>query len=352
MVPPEGIDKIQPSTLPADFGEWDNGENPETQPADFNGFDRFPGSVAAPKPAAKPAPTRVAVLPAVERPAAPPPPPRRPAKQYPAPEPVFQPPQELDLSDDQDEEDENKGKRTKMFVIAGVAALVLVGGAVGYMKFSSKPATPTQTVVQQTLPLSAANAANPESKPTAATTTATPTTPAQTATTATETAQPEPAASKPSQMINSQLSAPSRISNDLKALGANQAAPTSGFSANGMDMGSGNGVFSPGSGPKVKVESTKKVNISAGIAVGLLIQKTAPVYPPIARSAHVSGTVVLQAMISKSGAVENVRVVSGPPMLRQAAQDAVKNWRYRPYLLDGEPVEVETTVNVVFTLGT
>ena len=55
MVPPEGIDKIQPSTLPADFGEWDNGENPETQPADFDGLDRFPGSVAAPKPAAKPA---------------------------------------------------------------------------------------------------------------------------------------------------------------------------------------------------------------------------------------------------------------------------------------------------------
>jgi protein TonB len=61
--------------------------------------------------------------------------------------------------------------------------------------------------------------------------------------------------------------------------------------------------------------------------------------------------VVLQAVISKTGTIENLRVVSGPPLLQQAALDAVKQWRYRPYLLNGEPIEVETTVNVVFTLG-
>jgi len=60
---------------------------------------------------------------------------------------------------------------------------------------------------------------------------------------------------------------------------------------------------------------------------------------------------VLQAMISKSGTIENLRVVSGPALLQQAALDAVKSWRYRPYLLNNLPVEVETTVNVVFTLG-
>jgi protein TonB len=60
--------------------------------------------------------------------------------------------------------------------------------------------------------------------------------------------------------------------------------------------------------------------------------------------------VVLEATISKSGSIENLRVVSGPAMLRQAALDAVSQWRYRPYLLNGEPVAVETTVNVVFNL--
>jgi len=59
----------------------------------------------------------------------------------------------------------------------------------------------------------------------------------------------------------------------------------------------------------------------------------------------------LQATISKSGTIENLHVVSGPPMLQQAAMDAVRSWRYKPYLLNGDPVEVETQVNVVFNLG-
>jgi len=95
----------------------------------------------------------------------------------------------------------------------------------------------------------------------------------------------------------------------------------------------------------------KKVNISGGVAQGLLLQKTQPTYPPIAKAARVSGTVILQATISKTGTITNLRVLSGPEMLRQAALDAVKTWRYRPYLLNNEPVEVDTTVNVIFTLA-
>jgi protein TonB len=83
----------------------------------------------------------------------------------------------------------------------------------------------------------------------------------------------------------------------------------------------------------------------------MLLQKTVPLYPPIAKAARVSGTVILQATISKTGTIENLRVISGPAMLQQAALDAVKSWRYRPYLLNNDPVEVETTVNVVFSLG-
>jgi protein TonB len=83
----------------------------------------------------------------------------------------------------------------------------------------------------------------------------------------------------------------------------------------------------------------------------MIVLKTQPVYPPIAKAARVSGTVVLQATISKTGAIENLHVISGPQMLVQAAQDAVRQWRYKPYLFNGEPVDVETTVNVIFSLG-
>jgi protein TonB len=110
-------------------------------------------------------------------------------------------------------------------------------------------------------------------------------------------------------------------------------------------------VFTGQNGPKVKVAAPSKISISAGVAGGLLLQKTAPAYPQIAREARVSGTVVIQATISKTGVIQNLRAVSGPTMLRQAALDAVKNWRYKPYLLDGDPVDVETTVSVTFSLG-
>jgi TonB family protein len=95
----------------------------------------------------------------------------------------------------------------------------------------------------------------------------------------------------------------------------------------------------------------RQVKITAGVAQGMLISKQTPVYPRIAKAARVSGTVVLQATISKTGSVENLRVISGPAMLQQSAMDAVKNWRYRPYLLNGEAVQVETTVNVMYSLG-
>jgi protein TonB len=96
------------------------------------------------------------------------------------------------------------------------------------------------------------------------------------------------------------------------------------------------------------VKTTVRVPSSAEEA--LLIRKTIPVYPRIGLAAHAEGTVVLAATISKTGTIENLRVVSGHPLLQRAALDAVSTWRYRPYLLNGEPVEVETTVDVIFAL--
>ena len=92
-------------------------------------------------------------------------------------------------------------------------------------------------------------------------------------------------------------------------------------------------------------------HVSTGVMMGYLIFKAVPTYPAIARAVHLGGRVVLQATISKNGAIENLHVLSGPAMLQQAAIDAVQQWRYRPYLLNGDPVEVETTVNVDFTLN-
>ena len=97
-------------------------------------------------------------------------------------------------------------------------------------------------------------------------------------------------------------------------------------------------------------ESTGKraISISSGVAAGMLIKKVDPVYPPIALAARVQGTVVLQAVIGTNGRIENLRVISGPTMLQRAALDAVKQWVYKPCTSDGEPVEVDTTIKLVF----
>ena len=83
----------------------------------------------------------------------------------------------------------------------------------------------------------------------------------------------------------------------------------------------------------------------------LTIHEIKPTYPQIAKAARVQGQVVLQALISKQGTIENLKVMSGHPMLVQSALEAVKQWRYKPYILNGEPVEVDTQVTVNFTLS-
>jgi protein TonB len=93
------------------------------------------------------------------------------------------------------------------------------------------------------------------------------------------------------------------------------------------------------------------VRVSAGVASGRLLTPIRPVYPAIAKAAHIQGTVVVEAVISRTGEVVNARAVSGQPMLVRAALDAITQARYQPYRLNGEAVEVETTINVVFSLN-
>jgi protein TonB len=162
-----------------------------------------------------------------------------------------------------------------------------------------------------------------------------------------------------SEMLNSELLAPNKIPKQIKVVNE-AAAPPSMDGVIGMEnMGSGTpggmgtilGSVDMGTATVVKPETTRKVSVSSGVMAWNLVVKTMPQYPAIPKAAGIQGTVVLQATISKTGSIENLRVISGPPMLQQAAIDAVRTWRYKPYLLNGEPVEVETTINVVFNLG-
>jgi protein TonB len=162
--------------------------------------------------------------------------------------------------------------------------------------------------------------------------------------------------------IDAGLHAPTKIPKEIKMLKEDSAPPpqvagVAGMS--GMSGGSAGGVLGGVMGgvgaaptPVVKVEKPKgPARVSSGVMAGQLLSQTKPTYPPIARAAHVAGAVVLHAMISKTGTVTNLQVISGPEMLRANALDAVRSWRYKPYLLNGEPTEVETTVTVNFNMG-
>ncbi len=100
-----------------------------------------------------------------------------------------------------------------------------------------------------------------------------------------------------------------------------------------------------------KVATPQRVRVSQGVTEGLILKKVQPTYPPLARSARIQGQVVLQAVIGKDGSIQNLRAIQGHPMLTPAAIDAVKQWRYKPYFLNGEPVEVDTQITVNFTLA-
>jgi protein TonB len=157
-------------------------------------------------------------------------------------------------------------------------------------------------------------------------------------------------------MIDNPLAAPTRIPQHIDMSADTGPPPTAidtGLGRTGT--GADNGLFSvlgTATPPAVKPASPKvPVHVSSGVATGQLLAPIQPVYPAIARQARIQGTVVVQAVISKDGRIENVRVISGPPMLQSAAVEAIQRARYRPFMLNGEPVTVETTINVVFTLG-
>jgi protein TonB len=116
-------------------------------------------------------------------------------------------------------------------------------------------------------------------------------------------------------------------------------------------VGSGAGAAPPPPPPPPKAAAPQRIRVGGNVQAANLINQVRPVYPPLAKQARISGTVELSAVIGRDGRVQDLKVIKGHPLLVQAALDAVKNWVYRPTLLNGEPVEVSTTIDVNFTLS-
>src|ERR1700731_4599699 len=165
-----------------------------------------------------------------------------------------------------------------------------------------------------------------------------------------------------SDLVNGQLRSPTKIPQKVQIIKEEEAPPpemASGGVVGGVPGGVPGGQMGGVIGGIIsstpvavpKVATPQRVRVSLGVSQGLLIKKVQPAYPPLARQARIQGTVLLQAEISKDGAIENLRLISGHPMLAPAAIEAVKQWRYKPYMLNGEPVEVETQITVNFTLA-
>jgi protein TonB len=166
-----------------------------------------------------------------------------------------------------------------------------------------------------------------------------------------------------SDIMNGQLRTPSRIPAKVQMLKEAEVPPPSvsggvvGGVPGGVPGGQLGGVIggilsSSSSAPKLSkiVPTVQRVRVSQGVTKGMLIFRIEPTYPTVARLARVQGVVVLTAIIGKDGTIQNLQLVSGHPLLAPAAIEAVKQWRYKPFLLNGQPVEVETTVNVIFQL--
>jgi protein TonB len=163
-------------------------------------------------------------------------------------------------------------------------------------------------------------------------------------------------------IVNGELRTPTKIPKKVQMIKEDEAPPpvaaTTGVVGGvpgGVPGGSMGGVMGSilSATPTVapKIATPQRVRVSSGVSTGMLVRKVPPTYPPLARQARIQGTVILQATISKEGSIENLQLISGHPMLAPAAIEAVKQWKYKPYLLNGEPVEVETQVQVNFTLA-
>lgn len=152
------------------------------------------------------------------------------------------------------------------------------------------------------------------------------------------------------------LMAPKVIPKDVKII-KEEAEPDMGGAVGGVPGGVAGGSMGGviggviGGVPAPPKPAQSRIKVGGNVTAARILNRTNPVYPPLARQTRISGTVRLHAIIAKDGTVQQLEVLSGHPLLVQAALDAVRQWRYQPTLLNGEPVEVDTTVDVIFSLN-
>jgi len=365
MASPAEIVQALPETLPEDFGEWDSGNSAATLSVNSSVSEPATDDGVATKPPAEPASPQFTVLSVLDGSSDTP---RFTAASfYEADEALLRAFRSSGVNKEVPKRTSKKRMTVTVVTVGPILLLLalipwlypsLLPGLVVVKHSIAQLSTATdKNAAVNTLKPSPSKQLTGVAQPSTTAVDALPSTQSETgaepATSATEEATPPQVQSK---MMTDQLAAPNQIPHDIKVVAQDEAPASSSFGGAGMEgLGSSGGnvigsVFGSGNkGPKVKGEAPTKLNISSGVAEGMLVKKTMPQYPAIAKSASISGTVVLQATISKAGTIENLRAITGPGILRPSAMDAVKSWRYRPYLLNGEPVEVETTVNVVFT---
>jgi periplasmic protein TonB len=319
------IPEALPETLPEDFVEWDDEESPPAQA--FHPAGSQPGSYG-----------KVAPKAATSRKAAPPPRARSASE---AGRLRF-----FSLPSGKAGRAARKQARKKWLVLAGAVLFVILSAALipglhrreaPAMKVAAAPALAKNLPQANTTSTPKPQDAAPQSP------LSTLTAPDQ------ESDSRPPAQAKPK---NDRQHAPARIR--MAAAPTHQTPPSSSLAAaapDGSDKNTAIGSVSHGEGQsRLPLASPTVVDLPAGAAFSLLIRRPPPVYPQLAREFGVAGTVVLEVHISKNGTVEDLRVVSGPKLLQQAAVDAVRTWRYRPYRINNQPAEIETNIAVDFSL--
>lgn len=262
---------------------------------------------------------------------------------------------------------ESKGGSKKILTAVASIAIVAAGGYFGWTYYQGRANTTKSVANVQPQPVS--------TQPAPARTIAPPATPpvsqpaASEATSASSETDTAPVAAKPSIAPTTSKPTPSTTSSASKSEPApaplvvkGGAGPAAKGAASVPDVaapsvigiGAGNSSELP---PNVASNSNgvprpllQRMSISQGVSQGLLIKKVQPIYPKNGLSMGLEGTVELSATISKTGQITNIKVLSGDQQLAHAATEAVKQWKYKPYLLDGEPVEVQTPITIKFKL--
>jgi len=166
-------------------------------------------------------------------------------------------------------------------------------------------------------------------------------------------------------MHNGELVAPRAIPKEVKMIKEEETPPDVGV-AGGVEGGVPGGVAGGSTGgviggilggmptaapPPPPKQTPTRVRVGGNVQPPRAISAPQPVYPALARQARIQGAVVLHAVITRDGRVEELHVISGHPLLIQAAEDAVRQWRYQPTLLNGDPVEIEMTITVNFVMS-